>query len=592
VSLSASRLKFNQFTAGQAMGKVYTNDVVEALVWAQISKSESSQDYLDFVHQFTNTNGPHWFEALDQATYFFSPANPEALGKPRLYERAFEHLLAHAESVSDPAAKGTAYFHLGKMLQQGFGIQPDSCKSIEFYRQAMALGEVRAFINCGAHFDGPDASEEDLKIAYDLFYEAAEQGEGMGLIRIAERVTKPDEAARYELYLKAADVGTAFGIYRVATSHLFGRAGQAKNIELGLQWLERAAKNGCADACNLLGWHYHEENFKDPKRSFQWHMMGAKLGHRASMRALSSVHFHEADNGISGMQALHWFLRAAVLGDLTAQYSLGRLNISSNEPEKHPLGLQWLTLAADSGQDYAAWRVSMAYREGVGCEPDPLVAHRYCEQAAHAGFPEAQGQLGLNYWYGVGAQQDYDLAFKWINLCALQGEARGIYLLASLYEMGYGCELNLDEAFRLYKQAHEKGDLDATYELGEFYLFGLSVAKDIAQAAVWYRLGAAKGHAKCMVRLGMLLRDGEGVLENYEEAFEWFSKAAQLDEPRAMYLLALLYAEGDGVAQNEEECRRWMAKAAMQDYEPAKKWIAENLPEPPRWLGKLLSAPR
>ncbi len=487
MSLSASRLTFSQFTAGQAMGKVYTNDVVEALVWAQISKSESSQDYLDFVHQFTNTNGPHWFEALDQATYFFSPANPEALGKPRLYEHAFEHLLAHAESVSDPAAKGTAYFHLGKMLQQGFGVQPDSCKSIEFYRQAMALGEVRAFINCGAHFDGPDASEEDLKIARDLFYKAAEQGEGMGLIRIAERVTKPDEAARYELYLKAADIGTAFGMYRVATSHLFGRASQAKNIELGVQWL---------------------------------------------------------------------------------------------------------TLAADRGQDYAAWRVSMAYREGVGCEPDPLVAHRYCEQAAHAGFPEAQGQLGLNYWYGVGAQQDYDLAFKWINLCALQGEARGIYLLASLYEMGYGCELNLDEAFRLYKQAHEKGDLDATYELGEFYLFGLSVAKDIAQAAVWYRLGAAKGHAKCMVRLGMLLRDGEGVLENCEEAFEWFSKAAQLDEPRAMYLLALLYAEGDGVAQNEEECRRWMAKAAMQDYEPAKKWIAENLPEPPQWLGKLLSAPR
>lgn len=514
-----------------------------------------------------------------------------AAASPRLYARAFERVLAHAQTSEDPESKAIAYFHLGKILQQGFGVRVDRNQSIGFYQQAIGCGEIRALINCGAHFDRPSASEEDLKLAHDMFYRAADQGEGMGLVRIADRLESMHDQAKFDLLQKAAELGTAYGMYRVGSSYLFGRAGQAKNVELGVSWLERAAKAGCADACNLLGWQYQEEKFKDAKRSFRWHMMGAKLGHRASMRALASIHSEDADNGIGALQVLRWYLRAAVLGDLTAQFSLGRLNIASKKTEKHPLGLQWLTLAADSGHNYSAWRVALAYREGTGCEKDPEKSQKYCEQAAQAGYPEAQGQLGLNYWYGVGTPKDHDQAFKWINLCALQGEARGLYLLASLYEQGIGCTLDLHEAFRLYKQAHEKGELEATYELGEFYLFGLSVEKDIAQAASWYRQGAAKGHTKCMIRLGMLLRDGEGVLENYEEALYWFSKAADQEDPWAMYLLAKLYLHGDGVEQNENECRRWMSKAAMLGYEPAREWIAENLPEPPAWLGRLLEAP-
>jgi len=98
-------------------------------------------------------------------------------------------------------------------------------------------------------------------------------------------------------------------------------------------------------------------------------------------------------------------------------------------------------------------RVSLAYRDGVLCEKDPVKSSRYCEIAAKAGYPEAQGQLGLNYWYGAGVEKDVDLAFKWVSMCAFQGESRGLYLLGLMYDQGIGCEQDYAEAIRLYRDS-------------------------------------------------------------------------------------------------------------------------------------------
>lgn len=570
------------------MANVYSNDVIEDLIWSTIEESHCAQDFLDFIAQFPDSQSTYWQHALERAVVNFSPSDPKGLLQKRFYPRVFSALEQLAHDSDSNATKAAAHFRLGRMLHSGFGVEKNRELSINHYKRAIALGEVRALINCGGHYDGPDATPEDLEFAHTLYERALAQGEPMGLVRMASRIKKDADPRKYELYLQAAENGSPHGLYKVGGAHYFGRCGQPEDESLGLSWLQRAARAGSTDACEVLGYHYDRKSRKDPKLSWDWQMLGAELGSAGCMNSIGVKLLLGVDRDADRTLAMQWLHKAAVLGEERAQFRIGQQHLISDDEADHPHGVAWLKLAADNGHEYAAWRLSIAYRDAVGCAPNPQEAARYCEIAARAGFPEAQGQMGLYYWYGGGVEKDPNKAYQWLQMCALQGETRGAFLLGLATENGVGCEPDMNEAIRLYEQAADKGDLDAMNQIGDCFYFGNGRPQDPVQAADWYLRAAAKGHARSMTDLGRMLCDGEGVITNYEEAFKWLQKAADLDEPRAMYMLAELYANGDGVQESDEQCRRWMSRSAMLGYKPAKTWMQENLPAAPQWLENLV----
>ncbi|MBU3725745.1 MAG: sel1 repeat family protein, partial [Burkholderiaceae bacterium] len=410
---------------------------------------------------------------------------------------------------------------------------------------------------------------------------------GKEWVIVGPRGGTPEHPAWF-LNLQAAEMGCAVAMHRVGIAHISGVYGQSKDESLGLSWLQRAAKAGCAEASFFLGWFYDRDN-KDLQLSADWHRLGAAQGNRGSMRVLGINLLNGEGVEADEEEGLLWLNRSAVMGDKYAQFHVGRRLFNADDTADRPRGLGWLTMAADNGHEYAAWRVAIAYRDGEICPADPVKSNRYCEIAARAGYPEAQGQLGLNYWYGAGVEKNLDEAYKWVSICAFQGEVHGLYLLGLMTDQGLACVADAKEALRFYRQSAEKGGTAAMRQIGDCYYFGHGVERDIAQAVIWYQQAAAKGNAKAMTDLGWLLHEGEGVMTNYEEAAVWFTRAAELDEPRAMYLLALLYQNGDGVEESEEICRRWMGRAAMLDYKPAKDWIEEHLPKAPQWLEQLVN---
>jgi TPR repeat protein len=573
------------------MANTYSNTIVEDLIWAEIAQSACAQDFLDYTNQFPTIPTQHWFEALDQAVSLFSPsATHEGLAAGSRYPAAFEKVKAFAEQTSDESLKAIAVFNLGKMADRGLGTLANRDESIRYYKQAIALGEPRALINCASFFEGSTASESDLAFADDLYRQALEKGEPMGLVFQAARFTDDDDPRRYELHLQAAEMGCAAAMHRVGVAHIAGSSGQAKDESLGLSWIQRAAKAGHHEASYFLGWYYDREaKNKDLPLSVEWHQLGASQGNRAAMRVLSINLIDGEGIEANEAQGVVWLNRAAVLGDRYAQFHLGKRLMEADSIDTQKTGLAWLTMAADNGHDYAAWRVAQAYQVGTACEKDLVKASRYCEIAAKAGYGQAQGQLGLNYWYGEGVEKDYDKAYKWISMCAFQGESHGLYLLGLMTDQGHGCTADYAEALRLYRKAADKGSVSALRQIGECYYFGHGVERDYAEAVLWYQKAAAQGNAKAMTDMGWMLREGEGVLTNYEEAAAWFEKAAALDDSRAMYLLALMYENGDGVEESEEACRRWMGRSAMLDYKPAKEWIEKHLPKAPDWLEQLVN---
>lgn len=579
------------------MANTYSNAVVEDLVWSEIEHSQNAHDFLTFLEQFPAATSSHWWAALDKAVSLFCPpgiGGAKSQKAESRYGRAFERLQVLAGEATDLTEKGIVLFNLGKMTAAGYGTEANRDLSINFYKRAIGLGELRALINCGGHYDGPKATAEDLAFADQLFAQALAQGEPMGLIRQADRIDDNDDPRKYELCLQAADHGSAYGLHRVGSAHYFGSAGQREDEALGVSWLQRAARAGSPEACRLLGWHFDRDDkghTPDGPLSLEWQSMGAKLGDVPCMRSIGFKHLLGIDCEIDIDQGNYWLHRAAVLGDHKAQYHMGHYWLRSEDANKHPLGFAWLKLSADNGNDFAAWRTSIAYRDGLGCRKNKAQSISYCIKAAKAGYPDAQGQLGLHYWHGNGVEKNFEEAYKWINLCALQGQGLGLYLLGVLTLRGLGCTQDEKEGIRLLRAAADKGEIEAIHEIGDCYYFGYGVEKDVATAAVWYRRGAQQGHGPSMTDLGYLLKEGEGVLCNPVEAFDWFTKAIELGDARAMYMMALLYAYGDGVERSPELCRRWMGRAAMLNHTLAKQWIERNLPKAPQWLEQIASAP-
>jgi len=72
-------------------------------------------------------------------------------------------------------------------------------------------------------------------------------------------------------------------------------------------------------------------------------------------------------------------------------------------------------------EPFAAFRLALIYRDGLGTKADLDVAAPYFIKAAKAGFVQAQEALVDLYSSGTGVEQDYVEAHKWANVAAANG---------------------------------------------------------------------------------------------------------------------------------------------------------------------------
>lgn len=125
------------------------------------------------------------------------------------------------------------------------------------------------------------------------------------------------------------------------------------------------------------------------------------------------------------VETRYWFEQAAQsLPD--AQYVLGKLLLTDDvEVHDRDQGIHWLTLAAEHGNEYAAYRLGKELlRSGNTVE-----ALSWLTVSAEAGNPYAEYLLGKLYWEGEVAPQDKEQAVFWLTRAAEQGHAHAQILL-------------------------------------------------------------------------------------------------------------------------------------------------------------------
>jgi TPR repeat protein len=128
--------------------------------------------------------------------------------------------------------------------------------------------------------------------------------------------------------------------------------------------------------------------------------------------------------------ATTYFEKSAKLGNVNAQYMLGRIYLKSDsEHENVEKALQWLGKAADNENAPALYAMGKLYLTGNHLEKDAVKAVELFTKSAEQGNQYAQYALGKLYLLGHDVRQDKETAVYWLSAAAAQGNIYAKYLL-------------------------------------------------------------------------------------------------------------------------------------------------------------------
>ena len=181
-------------------------------------------------------------------------------GATKDYAKA-RQLLSPAIAVDDPLAENC----MGKLYEEGLGVERNPEEAVKWYRKAATEGFVRAERNLGRMFhDGSGIPKDDIAAAL-WFRKAAEQG---------------DKDSQYY-------TGWAF----------LNGLGVRKNLEEARAWLLKPADHGDADAQYSLGVLALDPDnpHRDKAEAIRWFKLAAAQSHQEAQENLRRIEADQTD---------------------------------------------------------------------------------------------------------------------------------------------------------------------------------------------------------------------------------------------------------------------------------------------------------
>ncbi|KAI9190017.1 hypothetical protein H9P43_001450 [Blastocladiella emersonii ATCC 22665] len=273
-----------------------------------------------------------------------------------------------------------------------------------------------------------------------------------------------------------------------------------------------------------------------------------------------------ADGAPDPLAWLWW--AAAIMGDASAQYSLGTCFHDGVGVEKSPEeAVHWYAQSAAQGSPRGEGIMGYCYGEGFGIAKDAELAYQYYERAAHKGETVAMYNLGYCREEAIGVEKDLREAYYWYKRAAECGNALAANSLGYFYEEGLGMDdKNVDEAVRWYRFAAEQGNPWAEHNLAYMYSTGTGVDQDHKQALYWYRRAAEQGHAGAQNKLAHSYQHGTGTDVDTETAVYWYRLSAAQRYPSACIALAWCLDNGVGTARDLREALAMIDVAVAEGY--------------------------
>lgn len=327
-----------------------------------------------------------------------------------------------------------ALYSLGVCYENGWGVEQDRIKAINFYRDAAPLGNYiaksvlidlskkaidmpldyieaqklfaeaskqydrRAFFYLLHCYDELGASRLETDSLISLYQQAAEKDNLQAILSLAyfygngHGVLK-NPLKSFDLYQRAAQLGSPEGIHTLAFCYYYG-LNVTKDVIKSIKLFQEAAELGEALALSTLGSFYSNgENLpKDKKKALECYTEAAELGEPTALLYLGREYELGRDVPKDKKKANELYIQAAIRGNLQAVHELGRCYEEGNcvnEPD-YNRALTYYKYSASRGCSEGMYRIGLLYHNGLGVPRDLQITRYWLKKAADKGHKEAQ----------------------------------------------------------------------------------------------------------------------------------------------------------------------------------------------------------
>jgi len=277
--------------------------------------------------------------------------------------------------------------------------------------------------------------------------------------------------------------------------------GHPKAMFLKARWIETDPQLALRDFLNALARGYlraafyvgtsYEQEKKNHKTAVGYFKQGCDGGDSAS-RGRMALAYLRGELGLKRNHddAIRLLLQAAATADSDAPDSLSVLAKLQTKNYRHVFKIKEKLLpidiraardnffkAAKLGDVIAQVTLGRAYLKqdnDLQVPVDPALSLHYLRLASRQGMPEADLHISTSFWFGhsikdsVIVPQNHELAFRYAYRAMKYDYAPAYCQVGYFYEHGLGVKQNYDKAKDCYIKAISKGDPDATKRYDAF----------------------------------------------------------------------------------------------------------------------------
>jgi len=410
--------------------------------------------------------------------------------------------------ISAQSGDAKSQYQLGRLYDEGDGIEEDNEKAVDWYRKSAEQGYAKAQGHLSEMYFMGEGVQEDNEKAVFWARESASQGDALGQNNVGwmydeGRGVAEDNSKAIEWYRKSAQQGLAVGQVNLGRMYYFGE-GVEEDDERALYWARKAADQNNAVAQNNIGIHYENGHgvTLDVSKALEWFKKAADQGDSSGQINLGKAYFEGSGVPEDNEQALYWFRKAASQDEPEAQYLIGLMfDDGHGVAEDNSTAVQWYRKAADQGYGDALNNLAVMYDEGDGVVKDLKLAEQLYIEAAEAGNDTALNNLGQQM---VARASD---TAKASNSRVLDlGSYHALVIGNSLYE-------RLDDLPTARRDASDVAKL-----LKEYYDFEVELLIDATRKDILTSLNHYKGKLKETDNF-LLYYAGHGRLDSIKEGY-------------------------------------------------------------------------
>lgn len=236
------------------------------------------------INVFSQTNPDRMFETGED---YFTGGN----GKTQDYEMAVKWYLKAAAKNN-----ANAMIRLAECYEEGYGVEKNERKGVEYEKKAAALGNPKAQCWLGnSYATAYGGVEQDYAEAVMWYRMSAEQGYAQGQYCLGNMYyygigVNKDYGEALKWYGKAAEQGDDKAQAMLGQMYLVGE-GVGMSYAQALKWSQKAAEQGNADAQYLLGVIFESGNGVTSflEDAIKWYAKAAEQGHQEAIKRLEKL---------------------------------------------------------------------------------------------------------------------------------------------------------------------------------------------------------------------------------------------------------------------------------------------------------------